>query len=329
MPIATRGAVKTIEAENVKTLGANIVLSNTYHLYLRPGLSVLKKHQGLHAFMNWKGPILTDSGGYQVFSLSSHRKISEKGVTFKDTITGSLHTLTPEKVIDIQQAIGSDIMMVLDECPAYPTTHAYAKKSMDLTTRWALRALAYKKKKKITKQKLFAIVQGATFSDLRKAHAQELAKYDFDGFAIGGLAVGEPASKMYQMIKAVVPFLPKNKPRYLMGVGYPEQIIQAVELGVDMFDCVLPTRNARHGSLFVWKNHSLRGKFYGTLRLKNSKFEKDTRPIDARCDCEACAGYSRSYIRHLLRIGESLGPRLATIHNVRFYLHLMELLRKN
>lgn len=329
MPIATRGAVKTIEAEEVKKLGANIILSNTYHIYLRPGLSVLKKQKGLHQFMNWNGPLLTDSGGYQVFSLSAHRTISEKGVTFKDTINGSIHTLTPEKVIDIQQAIGSDIMMVLDECPPFPTTRAYAKKSMDLTTRWALRALAYKKKKKITKQKLFAIVQGATFPELRKAHAKELAQYDFDGFAIGGLAVGEPVTKMYQMIKAVVPYLPKNKPRYLMGVGYPEQIVQAVKLGVDMFDCVLPTRNARHGSLFVWKNKNLKGKFYDTLRLKNSKFENDAKPIDPHCDCSTCKKYSRSYAKHLLKIGESLGQRLLTVHNVRFYLHLMELLRKN
>lgn len=329
MPIATRGAVKTLGANDVGNLGANIILSNTYHLYLRPGLSVLKKNRGLHEFMNWKGPILTDSGGYQVFSLSSHRTITEKGVTFKDTITGALHALTPEKVIDIQQVIGSDIMMVLDECPPYPTTRTYAKKSLDLTTRWALRALEHKKKKKITRQKLFAIVQGATFSDLRKRHAQELAKHDFDGFAIGGLAVGEPASAMYTMIKATVPYLPKDKPRYLMGVGYPEQIVKAVQLGIDMFDCVLPTRNARHGSLFVWKNQKLKGTFYGTIHLKNSKFEKDTKVIDPLCDCPTCASYSRSYVRHLLRIGEPLGARLLTIHNVHFYLKLMELLRKN
>ena len=329
MTIATRGTVKTLEAQEVKQLGATIILSNTYHLFLRPGLDVLKKHKGLHAFMQWSGPILTDSGGYQVFSLAKMRKLTEEGATFKDPLTGKVHTLTPEKVIDIQRVIGSDIMMVLDECPPYPATRGYITKSMGLTTRWALRALAYKKKKRIRTQKLFAIVQGGTHIDLRKRHAHELAQYNFDGFAIGGLAVGEPEKKMYAAIQAAIQFLPADKPRYLMGVGYPHQIVHAVKLGVDMFDCVLPTRNARHGNLFVWKDQKLKGKFYSTINIKNEKFSHDTNPLDSFCDCPTCVTYSRSYLRHLFKINETLGQKLATVHNVRFYQKLVEVLRKS
>lgn len=329
MTIATRGAVKTLEAQEVKSLGADIILSNTYHLYLRPGLEVLKKHKGLHAFMKWKGPILTDSGGYQVFSLAKIRKLTEAGAEFKDPTSGEAHTLTPEKVIDIQHAIGSDIMMVLDECPPYPASRKYVEQSMELTTRWALRCLAYKKMRRIQKQKLFAIVQGGTYLDLRAKHAQELAQYHFDGYAIGGLAVGEPEEKMYASIRAAIEFLPKDKPRYLMGVGYPHQIVQAVKRGVDMFDCVLPTRNARHGNLFVWKNFSLKGKFYSTLNIRNEKFARDLRPIDALCDCPTCSTYSRSYVRHLFKIDETLAQKLTTVHNVRFYQKLVEVLRSS
>lgn len=327
MTIGTRGAVKTLEAQEVKSLGADIILSNTYHLYLRPGLEVLKKHKGLHTFMKWKGPILTDSGGYQVFSLAKIRKLTEEGAEFKDPTSGRIHTLTPEKVIDIQRVIGSDIMMVLDECPPYPATRAYVEESMELTTRWALRCLAYKKKKRIQNQKLFAIVQGGTYLDFRAKHAKELAQYNFDGYAIGGLAVGEPEEKMYASIKAAIEFLPKDKPRYLMGVGYPHQIVRAVKLGVDMFDCVLPTRNARHGNLFIWKNFSLKGKFYSTLNIRNEKFARDLHPIDPLCDCPTCNTYSRSYVRHLFKIDETLGQKLATVHNVRFYQKLVEVLR--
>lgn len=327
MPIATRGAVKTIEAQELKGFGADILLSNTYHLYLKPGLEVLKKQSGLHAFMNWDGPILTDSGGYQVFSLTKLRKLTKDGATFKDPSSGKQHTLTPEKVIDIQKIIGSDIMMVLDECPPYPATKEYVEKSMALTTSWELRALAYKTKKRITKQKLFAIVQGGTHKDLRMQHAREIAQHAFDGFAIGGLAVGEPEEKLYNALEWSVSQLPLHKPRYLMGVGYPHQIVQAVKMGVDMFDCVLPSRNARHGNLFVWKNHSLKGKFYGSINIKNAQFTQDKKPIDPLCDCLACKRYSRSYIRHLFSIDEQLGKRLATIHNLRFYLRLMHLLQ--
>jgi len=329
MTIATRGAVKTLEAQEVKRLGAEIILSNTYHLFMRPGLEVLKKHKGLHQFMNWHGPILTDSGGYQIFSLAKLRKLTEAGATFKDPSTGKTHTLTPEKVIDIQRVIGSDIMMVLDECPPYPASREYIERSMALTTRWALRALTYKKKKRIRKQKLFAIVQGGTYLDLRYAHAKELSQHDFDGFAIGGLAVGEPEDNMYAAIKATVTHLPKDKPRYLMGVGYPHQIVQAVKLGVDMFDCVLPTRNARHGNLFVWKTQSLRGKFYTTLNIKNERFARDTKPLDPLCDCETCAMYTRGYLRHLFKTDEMLGKKLATMHNIRFYQKLIAILRSS
>jgi len=327
MTIATRGAVKTLEAQEVKALGADIILSNTYHLYLRPGLEVLGKHKGLGTFMKWSGPILTDSGGYQVFSLAKIRKLTEAGAEFKDPLTGKVHTLTPEKVIDIQHVVGSDIMMVLDECPPYPATRSYVQKSMELTTRWALRCFAHKQKKRIRNQKLFAIVQGGTYLDLRAKHAKELAQYTFDGYAIGGLAVGEPEEKMYASIKAAIEFLPKDKPRYLMGVGYPHQIVRAVKLGVDMFDCVLPTRNARHGNLFVWKNFSLKGKFYGTLNIRNERFACDLRPIDPLCDCSTCKTYNRGYVRHLFKIDEMLGQKLATVHNVRFYQKLMEVLR--
>lgn len=327
MPIATRGAVKTLTAKDVAESGADILLSNTYHLYIRPGLKILKKNGGLHAFMKWGKPILTDSGGYQVFSLAKMRTLSEKGAIFKDPISGGTHTLTSEKVIDIQHVIGSDIMMVLDECPPYPSSREYIQASMDLTTRWALRALAYKKKKKYAKQKLFAIVQGGTFQDLRSKHAQELAQHDFDGFAVGGLAVGEPVEKMYAAIKSSVPYLPTSKPRYLMGVGYPEQIVKAVSLGIDMFDCVLPTRNARHGSLFVWKKKDLRGKFYEMISIANAKYRFDTKPIDPTCECATCQTYTRAYIRHLFSIREPLAARLASVHNVAFYQTLMRRLR--
>lgn len=327
MPIATRAAVKTLEAKEIRSLGADILLSNTYHLFLKPGLEVLKKQKGLHAFMKWDGPILTDSGGYQVFSLTKLRKLTKHGATFKDPSSGAVHTLTPEKVIDIQRVIGSDIMMVLDECPPYPSTKEYTEKSMELTTSWELRALKYKKKKQLKNQQLFAITQGGTYKDLRIAHARELAQHDFDGFAIGGLAVGEPEKKLFQALEWSISQLPEHKPRYLMGVGYPHQIVRAVHMGVDMFDCVLPTRNARHGKIFIWKNFSLRGKFYDTLNIKNSGFQNDKKPLDPLCDCQMCTTYTRSYLRHLFSIEESLAQRLATIHNLRFYLRLMELLR--
>lgn len=331
MPIATKGAVKSLTPYNLKEIGAQIILSNTYHLNLRPGVSVIKKAGGLHNFMNWTGPILTDSGGYQVFSLAKFRKITKRGVIFKDNLSGQKHLLTPEKAIQIQIDLGVDIMMSLDECPPYPCAKKYAAESMAITTAWAKRGYQYFKKHKKPGQQLFGIVQGSVFKDLRKAHAQEITKIPFDGFAVGGLAVGEPIKKMYQVLSKVVPFLPENKPRYLMGVGYPEQIVKAVDLGIDMFDCVLPTRNARHGNLFIYKNKTpnLNNKnFYRELRIKQSKYARDLKPVDLTCDCPACRHFSRAYLRHLFMAKEVLAQTLATIHNLEFYLKLMEKIRR-
>jgi queuine tRNA-ribosyltransferase len=332
MPIATKASVKAISSEDILDLKSSIILSNTYHLYLRPGMSVIKKAGGLHKFMNWQGAILTDSGGYQIFSLGSKKnsdknmvKLSNKGVEFRSTYDGSKHMLTPEKVIKIQENLGSDIMMVLDECPAYPATKAKAKASMELTTLWAERCKKAHSKKK---QLLFGIVQGSSYQELRIQHARDLQKIGFDGYAVGGLAVGEPTEKMYQALDWVVPELPENKPRYLMGVGKPEQIYEAVKRGVDMFDCVIPTRNARHGLLYVWKSRSLEGNFYQEMRIKQSRYRLDMKPIDQSCDCLTCKNYSRSYLRHLFTVSEPLAYRLTTIHNLRFYLQLVERIRK-
>lgn len=331
MPIATKASVKAVSSEDIHDLKSEIILSNTYHLYLRPGMSVIKKAGGLHKFMNWHGAILTDSGGYQVFSLGAKNnhdknmvKLSRKGVEFRSTYDGSKHILTPEKVIKIQETIGSDIMMVLDECPPYPSTKEEASKSMELTTYWARRA---KKTHKKNKQMLFGIVQGSSYKDLRIQHADDLKKIDFDGYAIGGLAVGEPTEKMYEVLDWVVPELPEDKPRYLMGVGKPEQIYEAVKRGVDMFDCVIPTRNARHGLLYIWGDKNLKGNFYEEIRIKQSKYRLDMKPIDERCKCVTCQNYSRSYLRHLFSVEEPLAYKLATIHNVNFYLDLMRRIR--
>lgn len=329
MPIATKAAVKNLTPEELSNLGAEIILSNTYHLWLRPGLSVIKKAGGLHRFMGWKGPILSDSGGFQVFSLSSFRKVSEKGVVFRDPLDGSLHTLTPERSIAIQQALGSDIVMAFDECPPYPTKKADAKLSMDRTTRWAKRCLATKLAKD---QALFGIVQGATYPDLRKVHAQELAKLRFDGFALGGLAVGEPMNILYRMIDAAEPHLPKNKPRYVMGLGRPDQLVEAIRRGMDMFDCVLPTRDARHGRLYVFTpggraKIGRQGSFWMTMTIKNARYIRDIRPIDQTCSCLTCTTYSRAYLRHLFATNEPLAGRLATVHNLAFYLELMGKIR--
>ena len=329
MPIATRGAVKNLTPEELKTIGAQIILSNTYHLFQRPGLDILKKFNGLHGFMKWKGPILTDSGGYQVFSLAHKRKIAEEGVRFTSEIDGKEIFLTPEKVIDIQLAIGSDIIMVLDECPPWPCTKEYAEKSLELTLRWANRSKMHfeNKVKKIPKNKrplLFGIVQGSTFSDLRKKSAEELLKIGFDGYAIGGVSVGEPTKEKCRIIKTVAQILPQNKPIYVMGFGKPEEIVQAVKYGADMFDCVIPTREARHGRIYI-KNKNLKFK---ELQITNAKFKLDTKPLDENCNCYTCKNYSRAYINHLFKIKESLAQRLATIHNLQFYLELMRKLQK-
>ncbi|MFZ6036335.1 MAG: tRNA guanosine(34) transglycosylase Tgt [Patescibacteria group bacterium] len=327
MPIATRGVVKTLSAEDITSLNADIILANTYHLWQRPGLGVLRKYKGLHQYMRWRGPILTDSGGYQVFSLSKRRTISEQGVHFSSEIDGRSLFLSPEQAIDIQRAIGSDIMMVLDECPPYPTTLGYARTSMELTTRWALRALAHKKKRRIADQMVFGIVQGATFPELRSAHAQTLARMPFDGFAIGGLAVGEPAEQLYAMLEVTIPHLPDSRPHYLMGVGKPEQIVEAVRRGVDMFDCVIPTRNARHGLIYVWRTADLRGRFYDTIHISRARFAADTHPIDVQSSAITSRRYTRAYLRHLFTIGDPLALRLATLQNVSFYLELMRRVR--
>ncbi|EKD95555.1 MAG: hypothetical protein ACD_24C00450G0001 [uncultured bacterium] len=354
LPIATKGSIKAVTPEEISYLGAEIILANTYHLYLRPGLTVIKKAGGLHKFMNWSGGILTDSGGFQVFSLARFRKITAKGVEFKDNISGKKHLFTPEKAIKIQKDLGSDIMMVLDECTPYPCSKEYAKKSMALTTLWAERG----KRQHVArgtwqtaqdKSLLFGIVQGSIFKDLRIKHAKELVKMNFDGYAIGGLAVGEPVKKMYKVLDWVIPFLPEDKPRYLMGVGKPEQIVEAIKKGIDMFDCVIPTRNARHGLLYIWNSRvgrvvstrqktkaglgttqlTLLGeKFYEELRIRQSKYKKDIKPLDPNCDCYTCKNYSRAYLRHLFVSEEPLYLRLATIHNLKFYLDLMKKIQK-
>lgn len=350
MPIATKGAVKNVSPEDLREIGAEIILGNTYHLWLRPGDELIKKAGGLHKFMHWNSSILTDSGGYQVFSLgeraqkkfgTSGIKMFEKGVEFIDPIDGSRHFMSPEKSIDIQLNLGSDIIMVLDECTSYPTSHSYAEKSLNLTTRWAKRCLTHfqEKTKNFPKGKrplLFAIVQGSIFEDLRKESARQLTKLDFDGFAIGGVAVGEPRKHLYEILEWVVPFLPENKPRYLMGLGKPEELVAAVDAGMDMFDCVIPTREGRHGRLFVWNekseflisnnqssNNKKKSSFYITINISNEKFREDFTPVSRKCACYTCKNFTKAYLHHLLRTDEPFFLKLASVHNLNFYLTLM------
>lgn len=340
MPIATKGAVKSLTADDLKNLGAELILGNTYHLWLRPGLDIIKKAGGLHGFMNWPGPILTDSGGYQVFSLGekiknnggkSAVKILDKGVEFQDPFDGKKYFLTPERSIDIQLALGSDIIMVLDECLPYPAKKEQVERAVKRTTEWALRCRKhFDKKTKNVKQKplLFGIVQGGVYKDLRERSAKELLEIGFDGYAIGGVAVGEPRKYLWDVLEYSLPFLPKDKPRYLMGLGRPEEIAGAVNAGIDMFDCVIPTREARHGRLYRFKSAKISGKkFYETTQITNSKFAKDFSPIDKNCSCYTCKNYSRAYLYHLFKTGEPLAQRLATLHNLEFYLGLMRKLR--
>lgn len=318
MPVGTQGTVKAINQSYLENdTKAQIVLSNTYHLYLRPGTEILEKAGGLHKFMSWNHPILTDSGGYQVFSLSKLRKMKYDGVEFRSHLDGSKHLFTPEKVIGIQRSIGSDLMMPLDECTPFPCTYEYAKKSQELTSRWGiLNREAFDKSFPFYdhKQYLFGIVQGSVYKDLREKSAMDLMALDFDGHSIGGLAVGEPAETMYEMIDFVTDILPKNKPRYLMGVGRPENILEAIERGVDMFDCVMPTRNARNANLFTSS---------GILSMKNNKHKDDFSPVDEECSCYTCKNYSKAYLRHLFIAKEILAYELATIHNLHFYLDLV------
>ncbi|MEJ2103261.1 MAG: tRNA guanosine(34) transglycosylase Tgt [Ignavibacteriaceae bacterium] len=318
MPVGTQGTVKAVNNDLlVNDIRAQIVLSNTYHLYLRPGTEILKKAGGLHKFINWNKPILTDSGGYQIYSLSSLRKLKEDGVEFRSHLDGSTHFFTPEKVIQIQRSIGSDIMMVLDECTPYPCDFEYAEKSTTLTSKWAeLNKIAFEKTKPLYNhnQFLFGIIQGSTYKDLREKSANELIKIEFDGYAIGGLAVGEPMQEMYSITDFTTDLMPENKPRYLMGVGRPENILESIERGIDMFDCVMPTRNARHAVLFTSE---------GVLTLSNAQFKDDFSKLDEQCECFTCKNYSRAYLRHLFNAGELLALELASVHNLHFYNSLL------
>lgn len=317
MPVGTRATVKAMTPEEVKDLGAQIILSNTYHLYLKPGHELIKEAGGLHKFMNWSGPILTDSGGFQVFSLGDLRKINEEGVEFRSHIDGSKHFLSPEKSIEIQNALGSDIMMAFDECAPYLASYEYVEKSMERTTRWAKRCKDFHKD--LDHQAIFGIVQGGMFKDLREKSAHDLVAMDFPGYAIGGLSVGEPRELMCDILDYTTPLLPKEKPRYLMGVGTPDYLFEAVIRGIDMADCVLPTRIARNGTVLTSS---------GKLVIRNARYSRDFNSLDSECDCYTCKNYSRAYIRHLFNVDEILGARLATIHNLHFLIKLMENIRK-
>jgi queuine tRNA-ribosyltransferase len=343
MPVGTQGSVKGVSPRELRELDAQIILGNTYHLFVRPGLDVIKHFGGLHNFMKWNGPILTDSGGYQIFSLAKLRKITEDGVEFQNHIDGARAFISPEIAIQTQAALGSDIAMALDECIPYPCEYDYAAQSVEMTTRWVKRckeanavilsevegsrgttsklsqrdsstALRSARNDGGTRQLLFGIVQGGTFEDLRKQSAQAIVELDFDGYAIGGVSVGEPEEEMMRAVESAEPFLPKDKPRYAMGLGTPPQLLEMIARGMDMFDCVLPTRLARNGTAFTTT---------GTLNLKNAEFALDKRPIEENCTCDACREFSRGYIRHLVKAEEILGLRLITLHNLRFYLELM------
>ncbi len=316
MPVGTAATVKAMTPRELIEIGAEIMLSNTYHLHLRPGEDLVAEAGGLHRFMAWQRPILTDSGGFQVFSLAGIRKIREDGVTFQSHLDGSRRFLSPEKSMEIQRALGSDIVMAFDVCTAYPCDHQTAEDAMHRTHRWAQRCL---QSPLAPGQALFGIVQGAFFRDLRIQSAQTLAQMDFPGYGIGGLSVGEPKALMYEMLEAIMPHMPQAKPRYLMGVGSPDCLIEGVMRGVDMFDCVLATRIARNGTCFTTN---------GRLVIKNARYARDFGPIDEECDCYACRNFSRAYIRHLFKAGEITGARLASIHNLRFLLRLMENVRQ-
>ena len=320
MPVGTYGTVKAMTSEEVRALGAEIILGNTFHLFLRRGTEIIQAHGDLHDFMGWSGPILTDSGGFQVWSLAKLRSMDEKGVTFASPVDGSKIFMGPEESMAIQHALGSDIMMAFDECTPYPATKEQAADSMNLSLRWAKRCVTFHQDSgHADKQALFGIVQGGVYSDLRHSCAEQLVAMDFDGYAIGGLAVGEPQEEREETLTETLPRLPKDKPRYLMGVGRPEDIVEAVRRGVDMFDCVMPTRNARNGHFFTRR---------GVLKIRNARFAADTRPIDPDCQCYACQNYSRSYIKHLQKCDEILGHRLATTHNLHYYQDLMHTLRE-
>jgi queuine tRNA-ribosyltransferase len=364
LPIATYGAVKNLSVEELKDLGAQIILSNTYHLGLRPGIDVIKKAKGpalrsprlavafgeaqigkggLHNFMNWPGPILTDSGGFQVFSLAKQRKITEEGVYFADPANGHKHFLTPEKSIQLQLDLCSDIILVFDDCPPYPASREQVKKSMEMSLRWAHRCKEYfaaqtKKEKRKSKNRnmkrplLFGIVQGSIYKDLRQESARRIAEMGFDGFAIGGVSVGEPRKYVWKVLDWVMPLLPENKPKHLLGVGRPEEIVKAIGYGIDMFDCVIPTREARHGRIYKFKNQkskikisNQKSKFYEITNITNTRYRRDFNPLDKNCECYTCQNYSRAYLNHLFKMKELLGYRLATIHNLHFYMQAVRM----
>src|SRR4030081_2242769 len=340
MPVGTQGSVKAVSPHELRELNAQIILGNTYHLFVRPGIDVIKHFGGLHKFMNWNGPILTDSGGYQIFSLAKLRKITEDGVEFQNHVDGARAFISPEIAMEIQRALGSDIAMALDECVPYPCEYDYAAQSAKMTTRWAKRCKQWKKENaerstsnaqrptsetdsinsqlSTLNQLLFGIVQGATFEDLRKTSAQQIVDLDFDGYAIGGVSVGEPEEEIMRAVDSTEPFLPPDKPRYAMGLGTPPQLLGMIARGMDMFDCVLPTRLARNGTAFIST---------GTLNLKNAEFAFDKRPIEESCECSTCQEFTRGYIRHLIKAEEILGLRLISLHNLFFYLDLMRRVR--
>jgi queuine tRNA-ribosyltransferase len=329
MPVGTAGTVKAVPQETLEALGAEIILGNTYHLYLRPGHEAIRRMGGLHRFMSWPRALLTDSGGFQVFSLSALRKVTDGGVRFRSHLDGSSHCFTPEHSVDVQLALGADIAMAFDECTEYPADRARAEESLRLTMAWARRSLDYfrahgdevvwREEFEGRTQSLFGIVQGGMYGDLRRQCAEQLVEMDFDGYAIGGLSVGEPRELTLEMIAEVLPLLPKDKPRYVMGVGYPDEIEQYARLGVDMMDCVLPTRAARHGLLFTSE---------GRVNIKSKRYAEDQGPVDPACECMVCRRYSRAYLRHLMQAGEALSGTLNTIHNLAYYLGIMERVRR-
>ncbi len=316
MPVGTQATVKSLTPEELKEIGAQIILSNTYHLYLRPGHELVKEAGGLHQFMRWNRPILTDCGGFQVFSLSDLRTISEEGVEFKSHLDGSKHFLSPEKVMEIEEALGADIIMAFDECVEYPASYEYTKNSMERTTRWAKRCK--EAHKTVDKQGLFGIIQGGFYKDLRLQSAKDLIALDFPGYAIGGISVGEPKEEFLDILHYTAPLMPENKPRYLMGVGTPDYLIEAALAGIDMCDCVLPTRIARNGTAMTWN---------GKVVVRNATYERDFTPLDPECDCYTCKNYTRAYIRHLVKTKEILGVRLLSMHNLYFLTKLMERVR--
>lgn len=318
MPVGTAGSVKAVSVEELKDCGAAIILGNTYHLYLRPGMDVVNVFGGLHRFMKWDRPILTDSGGFQFFSLARLAKFTEEGVAFQSHIDGSRHFFSPEKSVEIQLGLDSDIIMCLDECLPYPAEYSAAKKGLELTTRWAARCRTFWAENRKRDNALFGIVQGGMFPDLRKESAMQLGELDFPGYAIGGLSVGEPKDTMLEMADHTIPLLPCEKPKYIMGVGTPEDLVDLVGLGADMFDCVMPTRNARNGKLFT---------SFGAVNISNACHTLDESPVDENCGCHTCRNYSRAYLRHLYKSRELMAYRLNTIHNLHYYLNLMKEIR--